>query len=112
MADDDAALSEPILYVAEAEVETKVQPHRMSNDLRREPVASIGRVVGRRRSTPSSCTSRRGYTHTCRCPFGWTTTAACLARLVSAAPDPHFALEHRQALFEAHGHPSDDAPLS
>ncbi len=47
MADNDAPLGEQILNVAEAEVKTKVQPHGMSDDLRREAVASIARVVGR-----------------------------------------------------------------
>jgi hypothetical protein len=45
MADDDAAFAEQILHVAEAEVEAKVQPHGVSDDLVREAVASIGRLV-------------------------------------------------------------------
>src|SRR5205823_3132769 len=47
MADDDAPLGEQILNVAEAEVETKVQPDRVSDDLGREAVTSIERVVRR-----------------------------------------------------------------
>src|SRR6266700_454974 len=46
MADNDAALGEQILNVAEAEVETKVQPHGVRDDLGRETVASIRRAVG------------------------------------------------------------------
>ena len=45
MADDDATLGKQILNVAEAEVEAKAQPYRMSDDLGREAVASIGRPV-------------------------------------------------------------------
>ena len=47
MADDDAALGEQILNVAEAEVETKVQPDCVRDDLGRETVASVRRAVGR-----------------------------------------------------------------
>jgi hypothetical protein len=47
MADDDAALGEQILNVAETEVETKVQPHSVSDDLTWEAVAEIGRPVSR-----------------------------------------------------------------
>lgn len=46
MADDDAALGEQILHVAETEMETKVQPNRVSDDLGRETVPSIERTVG------------------------------------------------------------------
>ena len=45
MADDDGTLSEQILNVAEAEVETKVQPDGVSDDLGREAVAVIGRPL-------------------------------------------------------------------
>ncbi len=38
----DAALGEQILNVAEAEVETKVQPHGVSEDLGRETITAIG----------------------------------------------------------------------
>ena len=38
----DAALGEQILNVTEAEVETKVQPHGVSDDLGREVVTAIG----------------------------------------------------------------------
>ncbi len=41
VADDDAALGEQILNVTEAEVETKVQPHGVSDDLGREAVTAI-----------------------------------------------------------------------
>jgi len=46
VADDDASLGEQILRVAEAEVEPKVQPDSVSDDLRWEAVPSIRRVVG------------------------------------------------------------------
>jgi hypothetical protein len=49
MADDDAALGEQILNVAEAEVESKVQPDSVSDDLGREPIAMVWRSVRRRR---------------------------------------------------------------
>jgi hypothetical protein len=42
MTDSDAALGEQILNVTEAEVETKVQPHGVSDDLGREAVTAIG----------------------------------------------------------------------
>src|SRR6266568_973589 len=45
MADNDAALGEQILNVAEAEVETKVQPHGVRDDLGRKTVASVRRAV-------------------------------------------------------------------
>ena len=45
MADDEASLRKEVLNVAEAEVETKVQPHGVRDDLGREAVASIGRTV-------------------------------------------------------------------
>ena len=45
MADDDAALGEQILNVPKAEVETKVQPYGVSDDLAWEAVAPIGRPV-------------------------------------------------------------------
>jgi hypothetical protein len=41
MADDDAALGEQILNVAEAEVESKVQPDSVSDDLGREAIAMV-----------------------------------------------------------------------
>jgi len=47
MADADAALGEQILNVAEAEVEAKVQPDSVSDDLGREAIAVIWRSVGR-----------------------------------------------------------------
>jgi hypothetical protein len=47
MTDKDAPRGEQILNVAEAEVESKVQPDGVSDDLVREAVASIARVVGR-----------------------------------------------------------------
>jgi hypothetical protein len=46
MADDDAPLGEQILNVAEAEVETKVQPDGVSDDLGREAIATVQRPVG------------------------------------------------------------------
>ena len=45
VADDDATLGEQILNVAEAEVEAKIQPYGMSDDLGREAVASIQRPI-------------------------------------------------------------------
>jgi len=45
VADDDATLGEQILHVAEAEVEAKVQPYGMSDDLGTEAVAPKGRPV-------------------------------------------------------------------
>jgi len=45
VADDDAALGEQILNVTEAEVETKVQPHGVSDDLGWKAVAPIRRPV-------------------------------------------------------------------
>ncbi len=48
MADDDAALGEQILNVAEAEVETQVQPHRTADDFGWESVPAVRRRVGRR----------------------------------------------------------------
>jgi hypothetical protein len=45
VADDQASLSEQVLNVAEAEVETKVQPPGVSDDLGREAVAVVGRLV-------------------------------------------------------------------
>jgi hypothetical protein len=42
VADDNATLREEVLYVAEAEMKAKVQPHGMSNDLSRETVARYG----------------------------------------------------------------------
>jgi hypothetical protein len=50
MADDDAAFGKQILNVAEAEVETKIQPDSVSDDLGREAVPSVWRTVGRGRS--------------------------------------------------------------
>jgi hypothetical protein len=47
VADDDAALGGQILNVAEAEVETKVQPDGVRDDLGREAIASIRRMGGR-----------------------------------------------------------------
>jgi len=41
MTDDDPALGEQILNVAEAEVEPKVQPDSVRDDLGRETVASM-----------------------------------------------------------------------
>ena len=41
MADDDVALSEQILNVAKAEVEAKVQPDGVTDDLGREAIATI-----------------------------------------------------------------------
>jgi hypothetical protein len=46
MADHDATLGEQILNVAEAEMETKIQPHGVSDDLRREAIATVRRRVG------------------------------------------------------------------
>jgi hypothetical protein len=45
VADDEASLGEQVLYVTEAEMEAKVQPHGVSDDLRRETVAAILRPV-------------------------------------------------------------------
>jgi hypothetical protein len=47
MADDDAALGEQILNVAEAEVETKIQPHGVRDDLGRKAIAMVSRSVER-----------------------------------------------------------------
>ena len=41
MADDDPAFSEEVLYVTKAEMEAKVQPHGMSDDLGREAIAMV-----------------------------------------------------------------------
>jgi hypothetical protein len=46
VADDDAALSEQILHVAETEVKAKVEPDGVSDDLGREAVAAIRRSFG------------------------------------------------------------------
>jgi hypothetical protein len=43
--DDEASFGEQVLNVSEAEVETKVQPHGVSDDLGRKAVAVIGRPV-------------------------------------------------------------------
>ena len=43
VADDDAALGEEILKVAEAEVQAEVQPNGVSNHLGWEAMATIGR---------------------------------------------------------------------
>jgi len=45
VADDEALLDEQVLHVTEAEVEAKVQPHGVGDDLRRETVAPIRRPV-------------------------------------------------------------------
>jgi hypothetical protein len=47
VANADATLGEQILNVTETEVETKVQPHSVSDDLRRETVSPIKRLVSR-----------------------------------------------------------------
>ncbi len=46
VADDDAALGEEILHVAKTELETKVQPDGVSDDLMPKAVAAIRRSVG------------------------------------------------------------------
>jgi hypothetical protein len=50
VADDDPALSEEVLYVTKAEMEAKVQPHGMSDDLGREAIASVRGALGRGRN--------------------------------------------------------------
>ncbi len=47
MTDDDAAFGEQILNVPEAEVESKIQPDSVSDDLGREAIAMVWRSVGR-----------------------------------------------------------------
>jgi len=46
MANDDASLGEQFLNVAEAEMETTIQPDGVSDDLRREAIATVRRRVG------------------------------------------------------------------
>jgi len=48
VADDDAALGEEILHVAEAEMEPEVEPDSVGDDLRRKTVAAVRRSVGSR----------------------------------------------------------------
>jgi hypothetical protein len=50
VADDDPAFSEEVLYVTKAEMEAKVQPHGMRDDLGREAIASVPGAVGRGRN--------------------------------------------------------------
>jgi hypothetical protein len=41
--DDDSAFGEKILDISEAQAETMVNPHRIADDFRREPMAVIPR---------------------------------------------------------------------
>lgn len=41
--DDDSPLGEKILDISEAQAEAMVNPHRLADDLRREPIAGVSR---------------------------------------------------------------------
>ena len=68
--DHNPALGEQVFDIAEAEREPEVQPNRLVNDLRREPVARVAdflRIRCRRASLPCSSVSRATpYQRICR----------------------------------------------
>ena len=68
--DGDAALSEEVLDVAEAQAESVIQPHRVTDDLGRESIAAIvGRPVAHPSSLSPLCSTSQCHAKLDWCPM-------------------------------------------
>src|SRR6185437_7258259 len=70
MGDQDAALSQDQLNIAEAEAEHMIQPHGVTDDLGREAMAMIRTGLGRDPVSFAGPPSRRQLRLTWQCPTG------------------------------------------